>query len=193
MKTLKKTTLAAIAILTLNSAIAQTDPVIQQISITQDAVKVALEEMAQGKDQALNSADGSEKMKLFSEEASRALVKFEEAVRVRVLQSFSVLVNQYNRTLTNRALGDAQKEVLSSLRTQMDNVAKDKSLVYREAYLELFSVLPDMPVQYDRKYVDNDYNDSNRSESEYDYRKVNPSCVGFINGGCNHEDRKSVV
>lgn len=187
MKTLKKTTLAAIAILTLNSAIAQTDPVIQQISITQDAVKVALEEMAQGKDQAMNSADGAEKMRLFSEDASRALVRFEEAVRVRVLQSFSVLVNQYNRTLANRALGDAQNEVLSSLRTQMDNVAKDKSLVYREAYLELFSVLPDMPVQYDRMHFSSDYNNSNYVESGYEYKKVNPSCVGFLSGGCDHD------
>lgn len=180
MKTLKKTTLAVIAILTLNSAIAQTDPVIQQISITQDAVKVALEEMAQGKDQALNSADGIEKMRAFSQDASVALVKFEEAVRTRVLQSFTVLVNQYNRTLANRALGDAQRDVLSSLRTQMENVAIDKSLVYREAYLELFSVLPNMPVQYDRERI-NSYSDV---ESDYDHNKKNPGCTEIFGGDC---------
>lgn len=193
MKNIKTLTLAVLATIQMTAAIAGTDPVVEQINITQDAVKVALEEMEQGKNTVAMSADTDKKMKAFSKDASAALVRFEEAVRTRVLQSFSVLVNQYNRTYENRALGDAREEILTNLRQQLSLIQKDKSQIYREAYLELYSVLPDFPVQYDTKtqlksnYYYDDGNGNDSFWHDYTLSKSNFSCIAAFNGGCNRD------
>lgn len=152
MKTL---TLLTLATLTVSTAFAQKDPVIEQINITKDAVGVALDEITRGGTQTVTSADAENGIKDFSVKAAAALKTFEEKVRVRVLQSFSVMINQYNNTINNKSLSpEAKKEILESLYKQILVVAMDKSQVYKLAYLELYSVLPDIPVQYDMTPVE---------------------------------------
>jgi hypothetical protein len=152
MKLLKTMMISGLALnMTFASAQSAKDPIVDQINITQDAVKTAMEEFSQGKFKTPDSYDAEIKMRAFNAAASTALERFEKAVRIRVLQSFSVLVNQYNLAYNNRALGVAREQVLKSLLDQIRSVEADKSFIYREAYLELFSVLPDMPVMLDYK------------------------------------------
>jgi hypothetical protein len=132
------------------SGVMAADQIVEQINVTQDAVRVAQEELEQGKLDIQPGADTDIKLTQFASDASKALVRFEEAVRVRVLQSFSVLVSQYERAYKNKALGEARGQILESLLNQIRSVEKDKSQIYREAYLELYSVLPNLPISYDR-------------------------------------------
>src|SRR5687768_6763987 len=110
--------------LSIGSAFAA-DPVIEQINVTQDAVKVALEELDQGKVSTQPGTDFEIKNKAFSEAAAKALVKFEEAVRVRVLQSLSSVIGQYNKTYNSRALGNARQEILKNLKDQIEKIQED--------------------------------------------------------------------
>jgi hypothetical protein len=151
------------------------DSVVQQINITQDAVKVAQEELQQGKLDVLPGADAELKLNRFSDEASKALVKFESAVRVRVLQSLSVLVSQYEKTYNNRALGAARSDILNNLWKQIQVVQVDKSNIYREAYRELYSIMPDMPIDYDYENKDN-----RTLYSLMKYKQKNSACFDSI-------------
>jgi hypothetical protein len=171
MKTIKPMMLAVIMGLQMTAVSAQdNNPVIEQINITRDAVEVALEEFSQGKIDTQFSYDSQVKLNEFNEAASKALVKFELDVRMKVLQSLSVLVNQYNSTYANRSLGSARNQILTNLLTQIKRIAEDKSYTYREAYLDLYKVLPDLPIAVD-------FND----ESEWGkWYKNNPLCMGVF-------------
>jgi hypothetical protein len=167
MKTLKPMILAVAATLSL-SAFAQSDTVVEQINVTSDAVKVALEEFSQGRFQEEDSLDATKKKATFNAEATKALTAFEEAVRIRVLKSFTVLVNQYNAAYKNRSLGSARGDVMKNIREQLETLANDKSGVYRQAYLELYKVLPDMPIVHGLGENGYSYTDSHKS---------NPLCI----------------
>jgi hypothetical protein len=150
MKTIKPMMLAVMMGLQMTAVSAQdNNPVIEQINITRDAVQVALEEFSQGKVDSQFSYDSQVKLNEFNEAASKALVKFELDVRMKVLQSLAVLVNQYNSTYANESLGSARYQILANLRTQINSIATNKSYTYREAYLELYKVLPELPIAVD--------------------------------------------
>ena len=150
MKILKPL-ITVLAVLQISSVTAQsTDPVVNQINITKDAVQLALEEFSQGKIDLPASYDAQLKVKAFNEEASKLLVNFERDVRQGVLQSLSVLVKQYNQIVGNKNIdATTKKEMLSNLRDQLKVITRDKSYVYRGIYLKLLSVLPELPVYFD--------------------------------------------
>jgi hypothetical protein len=128
------------------------DPVVDQINITQDAVKTAMEEFTQGKLDVPTSVDAQIKAQAFNQQAQVALVRFEKEVRTQILQSFSSLVSQYNSIYKNKNLGDAKPEILKSMLDQLQSLATDKSYVYRSAYMRLYSVLPELPIAGDLTY-----------------------------------------
>lgn len=139
---MKKLMIASIAL--MNIAFAN-DVIVEQSNITRDAVQIALEEFSQGKIDIPESPDAQEKLVKFNAEAEVALKRFEQAVRIRILQSLSVIVKQYNSIYKNNSLGIARQEILKSLKSQIDQIVADKSNIYREAHLELYSILPEMP------------------------------------------------
>lgn len=147
MNRIKQTMIFTMMALQLGTAFANNnDPVTEQINITRSAVEVALEEIAQGDMEHLPSYDAELKVKSFNEEAAKALTKFELTVRQNILLSLSPLVNQYNLTLKNQSLSSAKPQILEGLLNQMKVLAADRSRTYKNAYLELYSVLPDVPV-----------------------------------------------
>ena len=156
MKILKPL-ITVLAVLQISGASAQsTDPVVNQINITKDAVQVALEEFSQGKLDLPASYDAQLKVKAFNQEASKLLVNFERDVRQGVLQSLSILVKQYNQIVDNKNIDASTKQdMLLNLRGQLNVITQDKSYVYRGIYLKLLSVLPELPVYFDHSPYSN--------------------------------------
>lgn len=151
---MKKLLLVTVLLSTVSWA---SDPVVEQANITRDAVQTLVEEFSQGSINLPHSADAEEKVKHFTTAAEKALKKFEASVRIRILQSFQPLVSQYNKMHASTALGESRHTLLENLRNQMNQIVRDKNVVYRDAYFELFSVLPDLPV-----YLDYDGEDKDR-------------------------------
>lgn len=172
MKTMKPMILAVIMGLQMNGAFAQENNVVEQINITSDAVKVALEEFSTSSGSELLSNDAEVKINEFNKKAQAALTKYETDIRLRVLSSFTALVNQYNSVVKNQSLGNSRREILDNLLSQLKHMAEDKSDTYRTTYLELFSVLPEIPVLYDYKsYHGTEFYNT------FDSRQDNPLCM----------------
>ncbi len=140
-----------IALLTLPlsfAAVAQTDPVADQIRLTQDAVRIALQEVENGsRDQGTQSADGDAKVRAFNAAAATALRTFEANVRTRILAPLQVLVNQYNQVVRNTTYNQATRaQILTNLQGQINSYVAEREIAYHEEKIALYRPLGNLPV-----------------------------------------------
>ncbi|MGE3611170.1 MAG: hypothetical protein AB7I27_16380 [Bacteriovoracaceae bacterium] len=152
MKNLKPIILGTLTL--LNTSVFAADSIGEQITRTQEAIRVGLEEINQGAIKVPDSYDAKIKMEEFNQKAKKALARYEEAVRIRVLQSMNVLIAQYNSMLKSPGV---DKKVLENLYNQIKDLAEEKNSVYKTAWLELYSILPDVPVMMKVRYFDGLY------------------------------------
>lgn len=146
MKNLKLALLTA----TLSfAAVAQdSDPVAEQIRLTQDAVRVALTEVeTNNQTQTLRSVDGDAKLELLRRQSVTALRLFEERVRLRILMPLQILISQYNQTHQNTQLPARVKaQTLANLFTQITEMALSRQPDYYQEVVNLHSPMGNFPV-----------------------------------------------
>ncbi len=138
-----KTRFTALFALTLSCAsLAQTDPVAEQISLTRDAVRLAVQELENGPTQPADTADVRAKVAAFNREATAALSAFEANVRTRILTPLQVLVTNYNALY--RSAGP-QAPALRSLGNQITSLVDQLGDAYREETIRLYRPLRNIP------------------------------------------------
>lgn len=144
---IRKIALATLCILQVGQAFAQ-DSVQEQIRLTQDAVRISLNEIENGASQySTGSLDGDEKVTAFNEANKVLLQKFEEAIRLQILTPLQVLVNEYNRTVANPVYTrEVKAGLLSNLKAQIQQVADSRQLAYFNIIQGLYGGMGRFPV-----------------------------------------------
>lgn len=146
-----KTFLALSALLSFG-AVAQTrsatDPISEQIRLTQDSVRIALNEVENGASQSTSSSpDGDEKIAAFNAANRAALQTFEREVRLQVLTPLQILVNQYNANLTNTTYpAEVRNQMKESLLQQLRSLANERQNIYLGAMQRLHSGMGNFPI-----------------------------------------------
>jgi hypothetical protein len=142
-----KTHLLLAALISFAAIAQDIDPVAEQIRLTQDSVRVALNEIENGSEMSISSVDGDAKLARLRTESAAALRTFEERVRLRILMPMQILVSQYNQTYRNSSLErDAKILILRNLKLQLSEMALAREPDYFLEVARLHSPLGDLPV-----------------------------------------------
>ncbi len=143
-----KTRFTALLTLTLSCAsLAQTDPVAEQVQLTQDAVRLALQEIEIHQARVGESADWAAKYRAFSAAAAAEMQAYEGKIRSEILAPLQVLIAQYNTTVSSSTLNErAKADLLRSLKSQLDALAASKNVVYGRLVESLARPLGELPL-----------------------------------------------
>lgn len=147
MKTKNKLSLLALCLGLSFSAVAQ-DSVVEQIRLTQDSVRIALNEVENGASaEQGGSIDGDAKVAAFNAANKLVLKKFEEAIRMQVLVPMQMLVNQYNSVIKNTSYpAEMKTQLAENLLSQLTSMAKERQAIYFEIVQRLHINMTNFPM-----------------------------------------------
>ncbi len=147
-----KTARTALLALCLSGAVgAQTEPLAEQIRLTQDAIRLAIQEMETLRARTTSSPDLDAKLRVFNASIDAELRAFEADVRGQILAPLQVLVGQYNLALAYR--GESRPRILANLENQIRVLAAAKQRDYGRLVERLYAPLGDVPTVVETVYA----------------------------------------